>query len=301
MGGEAARHGAQPVLERSAGPPRRWRGLPFRTLKAALGVALRLTPLHDRGRRNALDVRRVEFDVVLPGLPHAFDGYRILHVSDPHLDRLPELVDAARRASGDLAVDMLAMTGDVCGYDGVAVEHATALLMDALSGVEIRGPRLAVLGNHDPVEMVGALERAGLDVPGQPIDGRDTRWRQALRHRPRRRQLLLHRGGIGGAAGSRRRVPHRPGPFGPTSPTKPTGRGYALYLCGHTHGGQICLPGGRPIFTQLLRCKHAASGLWRQGRMAGYTNRGLGVSVPLLRFNTRGEVAVITLRAMPTL
>jgi hypothetical protein len=52
---------------------------------------------------------------------------------------------------------------------------------------------------------------------------------------------------------------------------------YALYLCGHTHGGQICLPGGRPIITHLLRCRHASVGLWREGTMVGYTSRGLGV------------------------
>jgi predicted MPP superfamily phosphohydrolase len=62
--------------------------------------------------------------------------------------------------------------------------------------------------------------------------------------------------------------------------------GYALYLCGHTHGGQICPPGGRPLVTPLKRCRHAASGLRREGRMVGYTSRGL----------TRGEVVVITLR-----
>jgi len=72
--------------------------------------------------------------------------------------------------------------------------------------------------------------------------------------------------------------------------------GYALYLCGHTHGGQICLPGGRSLITSLRRCRHAASGLWSQGSMTGYISRGLGVSNPPIRFNTRGEVVLITLR-----
>jgi hypothetical protein len=72
--------------------------------------------------------------------------------------------------------------------------------------------------------------------------------------------------------------------------------GCALYLCGHTHGGQICLPGGRLVFTQLVRCRHAASGVWREGAMVGYTSPGLGVSPPALRFNCRGGAALITLR-----
>src|SRR5207248_5519488 len=72
--------------------------------------------------------------------------------------------------------------------------------------------------------------------------------------------------------------------------------GCALYLCGHTHGGQICLPGGRPIITHLLRCRHASIGLWREGNMTGYTSRGLGVGDVPLRFNSRGEICIITLR-----
>ena len=72
--------------------------------------------------------------------------------------------------------------------------------------------------------------------------------------------------------------------------------GCALYLCGHTHAGQVCLPGGRMVFTQLVRCRHAASGVWREGEMVGYTSPGLGVSPPAVRFNSRGGAALITLR-----
>jgi hypothetical protein len=72
--------------------------------------------------------------------------------------------------------------------------------------------------------------------------------------------------------------------------------GYALYLCGHTHGGQVCLPGGKPVFTRLTRCHHAVRGLWREGSMIGHTSSGLGVSGSAVRFNTRGGATLITLR-----
>ena len=74
---------------------------------------------------------------------------------------------------------------------------------------------------------------------------------------------------------------------------------YALYLSGHTHGGQICRPGGRPIVTRLLRCRHAGIGTWSEGNMIGYTSCGLGVGDVPLRFNCRGEVSIITLRRSP--
>ena len=76
--------------------------------------------------------------------------------------------------------------------------------------------------------------------------------------------------------------------------------GYALYLSGHTHAGQIALPGGRPVTTQLVRCRDLAVGLWRHGTLTGHTSSGLGVSRPPVRFNTRGEAALLTLRRSGT-
>ena len=77
---------------------------------------LRLTPIYALGRRNALDLRKVELEFELPGLPPSFDGYRILQVSDPHLDHFPELALAARTLLDDVEVDMLAVTGDIHGH-----------------------------------------------------------------------------------------------------------------------------------------------------------------------------------------
>ena len=72
--------------------------------------------------------------------------------------------------------------------------------------------------------------------------------------------------------------------------------GVSLYLTGHTHGGQICLPGGVPIMTNVKSPRRYARGLWKHGAMTGYTTMGVGVSVMPVRFFSKGEVAVITLR-----
>ncbi len=278
-----------------AGPYGRWRKLVSRAIVTVLDGTLRLTPIYARGRQNALDLRKVGLDFELPGLPPAFDGYRILQLSDTHLDHFPELAPVARALLEGTEVDMLAVTGDIHGRPRAPIEHSTALLMEALAGVRVLGPRLAILGNHDPASMVGVLERAGFDVlVNRSIVLR--RGDDALRvtglddvhsfyteaalaalgdHEGEFRIALVHSAEVADDADA---------------------AGYALYLCGHTHGGQICLPGGRPLVTHLKRCRHAASGLWRQGRMLGYTSRGLGVSDLPMRFNTRGEVVVITLR-----
>ena len=69
-----------------------------------------------------------------------------------------------------------------------------------------------------------------------------------------------------------------------------------LYLCGHTHGGQIRLPGRGPIFTNSRAPRFTASGNWQYQEMLGYTSRGVGASGVPLRFNCPGEINLITLR-----
>jgi hypothetical protein len=283
-----------------AGPRTRWRKALFNRLLAAFALGLRLTPLQALGRRNALDVRRVEIDVALPGLPLSFDGYRILQISDTHLDVLPELVDAARRVLTGVEVDLLALTGDIHGSPPASIAYSVELLMQALQDVRVHGPRLAILGNHDPVEMAAlledkgfavlvnrsrAIERGGERLRITGLDDVHNFYTDAARaafhdHEDKDRGsecriALVHSAEMADVADE---------------------AGYAFYVSGHTHGGQICLPGGKPVFTQLTRCRHAATGLWRQGCMTGYTSAGLGVSEPPVRFNCRGEVTIITLR-----
>ena len=72
--------------------------------------------------------------------------------------------------------------------------------------------------------------------------------------------------------------------------------GVDLYLCGHTHGGQIRLPWGGPLISHLRRYRNYSHGLWRHGDMLGYTSNGAGVSGIPLRYNCPPEVTLITLR-----
>jgi hypothetical protein len=273
----------------------RW---PHRIFSASLGVfgrALELTPLYRSGLGNALDLRLAEFDVSLARLPAAFDGYRILHVSDTHLDSLPAIAEVAKRMLDGVEVDLLALTGDVHGLTRHPIGLSVELLAHALSGVVVRDRRLAILGNHDPVDMPAALQPLGFETlvnrsvvlarngGSVRVTGLDD---VHSFYTPQARAVLEAE-----AEGFRIALVHSP-----EMADHAAAAGYSLYLCGHTHGGQICLPGGRIVFSQLLRCRHAASGLWRDGNMIGYTTTGLGVSPPTVRFNTRGEAALITLR-----
>ena len=251
--------------------------------------------LHGRGVRNALDIRLTELEIGFPDLPPAFHGYRILHVTDTHLDELPELAPRAAELLRATQADLLALTGDYRARTKGPYRRALELLAPVVEAAQAPDGKLALLGNHDSADMAAALEGLGLRVllnesvtlrrgdDALSVTGLDdvhyfytAQARRALRDAP---------------PGFRIALVHSP-EFADFAAEA----GCRLYLCGHTHGGQICLPGGRPVITHLARCKSFARGRWRCGAMEGYTSCGLGVSGAPLRFNSRGEAALITLR-----
>ena len=73
---------------------------------------------------------------------------------------------------------------------------------------------------------------------------------------------------------------------------------FKLLLSGHTHGGQICLPGGFPLVLESTLPRHMGAGPWRYERMMGYTSAGTGSSVVPVRFNCPPEVTLHHLRAL---
>jgi predicted MPP superfamily phosphohydrolase len=271
-----------------------WRDAVLSAGVAAFAAAAKLSGLAAPGRRNALAPRLVERAFSFTELPRAFAGYRILHLSDTHLDCLPDLANVARAMLRAIEIDLVVLTGDIHGHHRAPLRHSVAPLAAMLEGLNPRDGRIAVLGNHDPAAMAGALEDLGFAVL---INGSTTLERGAERlvltglddvHRfftPAAHTAL-------GAAppGFRIALVHSA-----EMADHAEAEGYSLYLCGHTHGGQLCLPGGRPILTHLRRCHFGARGAWRWKRMVGYTSHGLGVSGAPLRYNCPGEMAIITL------
>jgi uncharacterized protein len=280
------------------GPRPSWRGAIFDAAQQVFHLGARLAGVHSRGLRNALNIRLVEFSLSFPDLPDAFDGYRILHLSDTHLDWLPDLTAVATRLLVGIEVDLLALTGDVHGHPRAPIAASVGPLGELLAGVRVHHRRLAVLGNHDPADMAKALETLGFEVL---INRATELTREAQRivvtglddvhtfFTPAALRALSDQ-----SEGFRIALVHSA-----EVADHAAAAGYALYLCGHTHGGQICLPGGRPVITRLSRCRHASTGMWREKDMIGYTSRGLGVGGVPLRFNCRGEAALITLRRAP--
>jgi uncharacterized protein len=147
-----------------AGRRLRWRGRILSVALGTFGLLARLGGFYRHGRRNALAPVLVELELSFPTLPAAFDGYRILHLSDTHLDILPELGGIAGGLLEGVAVDLIALTGDILGKRSAALHRATAPLVRMLAGVRVRDRSFAVLGNHDPATMADALVAEGFEV-----------------------------------------------------------------------------------------------------------------------------------------
>ncbi len=67
---------------------------------------------------------------------------------------------------------------------------------------------------------------------------------------------------------------------------------FDVLLSGHTHGGQICLPGGIPITLSAVLPRGLGAGAWRHHEMIGYTAVGAGSSVVPVRFNCPPEITL---------
>ncbi|MBN1427121.1 MAG: metallophosphoesterase [Anaerolineae bacterium] len=259
------------------------------SILTALGASVYATEIEPRW----IKVDRIR--VPIRTLPPAFDGYRIVQLSDIHLGHFTrrETIAQAIETALELKPDLIVMTGDyvldVMDMDGLHTEF---------SKLAAHGHVFAILGNHDhwmdAASVRIALTNAGIPElrnAGQPVirgeqaiwlTGVDDIWERqhdlssALADVPTDAVAIL--------------LAHEPD-FADESTL--TNR-IALQLSGHSHGGQVRIPGvGAPILPYLGR--KYPYGLRRIGSMWLYTNRGVGVIPPTVRVNCRPEVAEITL------
>lgn len=265
----------------------------FRVMETLLAAGLKAVGLYRRGMRNALDLRLRSLDITFPHLPPAFDGYTILHLSDLHVDAVAGHMAVLERTVHGLAPDLVAITGDFQTEAQPAPAVVGRRLGPVLGRLTCADGVVAVLGNHDSAAMVEVLESLGVQVL---VNERRTITRRGEHLHvvgtddpycfctPAARQALAACGD-----GFRVALVHTVDLV-----EEAAAAGYALYLSGHTHGGQVALPGGWPLVTALDRNRHLAVGLWRHGRMVGYTSSGTS-SGNLPRFHTRPEATLIRL------
>ncbi len=266
----------------------------IRTLHRIIRNFFKTIGLYWRGHRNALAVRVNFQDIPCADLPEAFDGFRLLHISDTHFDGNPELIDILIGLVEPLEYDVCVITGDF--REGTFEDYETPARRMADLQRHIKTETYAILGNHDAIEMVPALEEGGIRMLlNEHVSlerGNSTIWLAGVDDPHYYETDNLDKALEGVPEDSFKiLLAHSP-----EISRKAAFAGINLYLCGHTHAGQICLPGGRPLLTNS-KCPHAYhAGLWHFEEMTGYTSRGAGTSSVAVRFNCPPEITVHTLR-----
>ncbi|MGH6749303.1 MAG: metallophosphoesterase [Methyloceanibacter sp.] len=261
---------------------------------AVISAVLMATGLYWRGLSNAAKVELRENLIVSPRLPKAFDGFTILQLSDLHVEMSEGPMDRVVALLKDASYDLCVLTGDYRAKTWGPHE-------EAISGVArvraaLRGEVYGVLGNHDTILMVPALEAMGITMllnESKIIERSGER---------------LHLVGIDDAHYYRMDnldkaaadIP--PGAFSilishtPEIYRQAAHADFDVLLSGHTHGGQICLPGRIPLTLDSVLPRSMGSGAWRYHDMSGYTSVGAGSSIVPVRFNCPPEITLHRLR-----
>ncbi len=259
-------------------------------------TVLRLMGVYERGKENALRLKTTRITFHFPTLPSAFDDYTILFLSDLHLDGLDGLTERVWELVRHHPVDLCLLGGDFRMEHHGPFSEALARLRCLLPAIRARDGIIGIMGNHDCLEMMEPLEESGVTVlvnDSLAIERNGKKiWIVGVDDPHYFKCHDLDHAFDGVPAGSFRiLLAHSNEIYQEAAACHPQ-----LYLCGHTHGGQIQVPLIGAIFTHSKAPRSLYYGPWQYGRMLGYTTCGVGVSGVPARFATQGEIVLITLK-----
>lgn len=236
----------------------------------------------------------------LPRLEKPFNGFRFIQVSDLHFgdwlgaQHLQDALTTVLAKKPELVV----FTGD---FISIAFAHRLQELQTILTPFAAAVPCFAILGNRDNWQN-GRPVRNMLAASGTTFLGNRI-------HTLQRGAASLHLAGLGSVISGQNYlslVMQNLPPQGAAillchepdfaDQTAATGR-FDLQLSGHSHGGQVQIPLVGPLVLPSYASKYP-SGQYQVGTLIQYTNRGLGMVSPHVRFNCRPEITVFTLNSI---
>jgi len=235
-------------------------------------------------------------------LPGALGGLRIGHLTDLHIRKPRPRHDEVIDFLADDTPDLIAITGDVMhrpGHEQAALDWLKRLL----DRVQPRFGIFGCFGNHDSGEFkqaVGELPMTWLideavvhpDLP-LVVGGIDCQYRKEQGGDALKMALSVPRSA---SDHFKLALAHLPRWLAPIASV-----GFDLVLGGHTHGGQVRLPGPRPLYNASRHWPlELTSGIIRMNRTTAVISRGLGESAcEGLRICCRPMVGLLTLTEGP--
>jgi predicted MPP superfamily phosphohydrolase len=237
--------------------------------------------------RHAIEVTRADVPVV--GLPPALIGFRIGFLTDVHRSRWVSHGDVVRAVVllMNERPDLVVLGGDYVTWGDRQYVRASA---EALAPLSAPHGVYGILGNHDDDhDMPAALAARGVEmlkdartavtIRGEVVD------LVGIRFWTKRASDIASL--ARGATGTLVLLAHDPRRL-----TEAAGLNIPLVLSGHTHGGQVVLPGIGAIAAQKFP---VVAGIGRRDRTTMFVSRGVGTVYVPVRVNCPPEVAVLTL------
>jgi predicted MPP superfamily phosphohydrolase len=266
-------------------------------LSTLIKLFLKGTFLAEIGAQNALKIRKKEIEFTLDRLPSDFDGYRVLFISDLHSDAMVKYPEIMKNLLPELQYDICILGGDYKFRAKGNPVYTFSQLGKILPVLTSRSQVYAILGNHDLYEIAEFMDQQGVVMllndnieiqknsssiyivgvdDGHYFNALD--FEEAEKGLPHNVCKIL--------------ISHSPEFY-----REAEGRDYDLYLSGHTHAGQICLPGRIPVLYNAPVKRTMIYGSWKFNNLTGYTSCGFGTSMVPVRLFCPPEVVLITLRS----
>lgn len=261
------------------------------------GAGMSLAGVGIRAALEPQDVRVTELRIGLPGLPKTSDGLRVAFLSDLHYgpDTPTSTIVKALTLVQRLSPDLILLGGDYIQWSNEHLSGVIPLLAQLHAPLGVFG----VLGNHDYYRpnllsermtreaRVHILRNEGVDLQnGLFICGIEDTWRgsfdpeRAMVNRPTTCGMIA--------------ISHNPVGINLFRNTR------ALVLSGHTHGGQILVPGIAPHRAPGLGDFPTLSGWYSINATSGFVSRGVGQTFLPLRLNCPPEIVLATLCSKPS-
>lgn len=252
-------------------------------------------------RREAASFAVTEEEVILERLPQAFDGTRLFFISDLHQRTLTEAHIEQIRSHEP--AHLYVIGGDVTERHGDLKQA-----LENIQAIRRLGPTYMVHGNHDYKADVRQLDIALTDMGVNILDNEAVRceqdgewiWLVGIDDIPTRRaniRMAMEEPELDPACSIL--ISHDPGVVKHSLPSL-----VDLVISGHTHGGQINVPGYGPLRTSAFYRQYLAGwyGIARDGNhTAGkvplFISKGFGTTHYALRLGAKPEAHYITLRS----
>jgi predicted MPP superfamily phosphohydrolase len=251
---------------------------------------------------NTAHIRVSRTTCEIPGLPPSAQGFRILHISDLHIDQRTNgaFLDSVIARASACRPDIVVFTGDLVSGSAAYIDYGA----EKLSRIPNRFGVYACLGNHDlwvsEDETIRAYARHGIHYaadstirvaagPGFTISL--TVITNFYGRRPDIQKTLLQQRPEDGISVL---LTHQPSNQLIAAASE---HGYSLVCAGHTHGGQFTfgLPGASFAFSRFET--RYVSGFYRRGTTTVSVTNGIGLTAAPIRFQAPAEITLIELRS----